>query len=80
MNSELLKLFLVLLVGEFVEQMELARFIELANARVTHSIEECRFHHGVVNHVLKDNLVSDLKRLVEGEISELVAGETGVAC
>ena len=68
-----------LLVREFVQQVELAVFVELADARVTHTVEERGLDHRVVDHVFKDDAVADLERFVEREIAELVAGEAGVA-
>ena len=60
--------------------MELAVFVELANARMAHTVEECGLDHRVVDHVFEDDAVADLERFVEREVSELVAGEAGVAC
>ena len=59
--------------------MELAVFVELADARVAHSVKERGLDHGVVDHVFEDDAVADLERFVEGKVSELVAGEAGVA-
>ena len=63
-----------------MQQVELAVFVELADARVTHSVEERGLDHRVVDHVFEDDAVADLERFVEREVSELVAGEAGVAC
>ena len=63
-----------------MEQMELAVQIELADARVPYTVEESRLHHGVVDHVLEDNLVADLEWFVEREVPELVAGKAGTTC
>ena len=62
-----------------MQQVELAVFVELADARVTHTVEERGLDHGVVDHVFEDDAVADLERFVEREVSELVAGEAGVA-
>ena len=74
-----LQLILELLVCEFVQQVELAVFVELADARVAHTVEERGLDHGVVDHVFEDDAVADLERFVERIVAELVAGETGVA-
>ena len=63
-----------------MQQVELAVFVELANARMAHTVEECSLDHRVVDHVFEDDAVADLERFVEREVSELVAGEAGVAC
>ena len=63
-----------------MQQVELAVFVELADARVTHPVEERGLDHGVVDHVFENDAVADLERFVEGEIAELVACETGIAC
>lgn len=63
-----------------MQQVELAVFVELADARVAHTVEERGLDHGVVDHVFEDDAVADLERFVEREITELVAGEAGVAC
>ena len=63
-----------------MQQVELAVFVELANARMAHTVEECGLDHRVVDHVFEDDAVADLERFVEREVSELVAGEAGVAC
>ena len=63
-----------------MQQVELAVFVELANARMAHTVEECGLDHRVVDHVFEDDAVADLERFVEREVPELVAGEAGVAC
>lgn len=63
-----------------MQQVELAVFVELANARMAHTVEECGLDHRVVDHVFEDDAVADLERFVEREVTELVAGEAGVAC
>ena len=63
-----------------MQQVELAVFVELADARVAHTVEECGLDHRVVDHVFEDDAVADLERFVEREIAELVAGQTGTAC
>ena len=63
-----------------MQQVELAVHVEHPDVGVTHSVEERRLHHGVVDHVLEDNLVADLQGLVEREVAELVAGKASVAC
>ena len=60
--------------------MELAGFVELADARVAHSVEERGLDHGVVDHVFEDDAVADLEWLVEGKVSQLVAREAGISC
>ena len=60
--------------------MKLAVFVELADARVTHTVEERGLDHRVVDHVFENDAVTDLERFIEREVSELVAGEAGVAC
>ena len=62
-----------------MQQVELAVFVELADARVAHTVEERGLDHGVVDHVFEDDAVADLERFVEREITELVAGEAGIA-
>ena len=62
-----------------MQQVELAGFIELADARVTHTVEERGLDHRVVDHVFEDDAVADLERFVERIVAELVTGETGVA-
>lgn len=62
-----------------MQQVELAVFVELADAWVTHSVEERGLDHRVVYHVFEDDAVADLERFVKREITELVAGEAGVA-
>ena len=59
--------------------MELAVFVEFADARVAHTVEERGLDHGVVDHVFEDDAVADLERFIEREITELVAGEAGIA-
>ena len=63
-----------------MQQVKLAGFIELADARVTYPVEECGLDHRIVDHVFEDDAVADLERFVERIVSELVAGEAGVAC
>ena len=63
-----------------MQQVELAVFVELADARVAHAIEERGLDHGVVDHVFEDDAVADLEWLVEGKVSQLVACEAGIAC
>ncbi len=63
-----------------MEQVELAVFVELADARVAHTVEERGLDHGVVDHVFEDDAVADLERFIERKIAELVACEAGVAC
>ena len=74
-----LQLFLKLFVREFVQQVELAVFVELADARVAHTVEERGLDHGIVDHVFEDDAVADLERFVEREITELVTCEAGIA-
>ena len=74
-----LQLILKLFVREFVQQVELAVFIELADARVTHTVEERGLDHRVVDHVFEDDAVADLERFVERVVTELVSGEARVA-
>ena len=62
-----------------MQQVELPVFVELADARVTHPVEERGLDHRVMDHVFKDDAVANFERFVEGEIAELVAGEAGVA-
>ena len=62
-----------------MQQVELAGFIELADARVTHTVEERGLDHRVVDHVFEDDAFADLERFVERIVAELVAGEAGVA-
>lgn len=62
-----------------MQQVELAVFVELADAWVAHTVEERGLDHGVVDHVFEDDAVADLERFVEREITELVAGEAGIA-
>ncbi len=62
-----------------MQQVELAVFVELADARVAHTVEERGLDHRVVDHVFEDDAVADLERFVEREITELVAGEAGIA-
>ena len=63
-----------------MQQVELAVFIELADARVTHTVEECGLDHRVVDHVFEDDAVADLERFIERIVTELVAGEARIAC
>ena len=60
--------------------MELSVFVELADAWVTHSVEERGLDHGVVDHVFEDDAVTDLERFVKGKVSQLIAREAGIAC
>ena len=62
-----------------MQQVELAGFVELADARVTHTVEERGLDHRVVDHVFEDDAVADLERFVERIVAKLVAGEAGVA-
>ena len=62
-----------------MQQVELAVFVELADARVAHSVEERGLDHRVVDHVFENDAVADLERFIEREVSELVAGEAGIA-
>ena len=62
-----------------MQQVELAVFVELADARMANSVEERGLDHGVVDHVFENDAVADLERFVEREVAELVAGEAGVA-
>ena len=62
-----------------MQQVELPVFVELADARVTHPVEERGLDHRVVDHVFKDDAVADFERFVEREVAELIAGEAGVA-
>ena len=62
-----------------MQQVELAVFIELADARVTHPVEERGLDHRVVDHIFEDDAVADFERVVEREVAELVACEAGVA-
>ena len=52
-----------------MEQMEFTLFVELADARVTYTIEERGLDHGIVDHVFKDDFVAHLKGLVEGKVA-----------
>ena len=54
-----------LLVGEFVKQVEFAFSVKHSDIRVLDSVEERGFHHGVVNHVFKYYLISNLEGLVK---------------
>ena len=62
-----------------MQQVELAVFVEFADARVTYPVEERGLDHGVVDHVFEDDAVADLERFVERIVTELVAGEAGIA-
>ena len=74
-----LQLLFKLFVREFVQQVELAGFVKLADARVTHPVEERGLDHRIVDHVFEDDAVADLERFVERIVAKLVAGEAGVA-
>lgn len=63
-----------------MQQVELSVFVEFADARVAHSVEERGLDHRVVDHVFENDAVTDLERFVKREVSELVASEAGVAC
>ena len=63
-----------------MQQVELAVFVKLADARVTYTVEERGLDHRVVDHVFEDDAVADLERFVERIVTELVASEAGVAC
>jgi len=64
-------------IVELADHFDLAVFLEDRDAGETHAVEGRVLHHGVVRHVLKDNLVSDLKGFVEAVIADEVTGETG---
>ncbi len=55
-----LKFVLELLVSELVQQMELALLVEFADAGMAYTVEECGFHHCIMDHVFKDDAVADL--------------------
>lgn len=63
-----------------MQQVELAVFVELADARVAYAVEERGLDHCVVDHVFEDDAVADLERSIERIVSELVTCEAGVAC
>ena len=63
-----------------MQQVELAGFVEFADARMAHAIEECGLDHRVVDHVFEDDAVADLEWFIEGVIAELVAGEARISC
>ena len=62
-----------------MQQVEFAGFVEFADARMAHAIEERGLDHRVMDHVFEDDAVANFERFVERIVTELVAGEAGIA-
>lgn len=65
----------VVFVTEFPDYIQFAIGSKYCNGRVSYSVEGSCFHHGVVNHILEDDLLANFQRFVESIFFHKIAAQ-----